>query len=107
MTVDVEKVLSRISIGKICPSMQLVIAKGADFRSEHKALGITMTVYDANNEDLEPLQIFQSYPIGQFESEQAFVAWVYEKVKAVLVHELAEFFRLDGVVFQPPEHPLK
>jgi hypothetical protein len=64
--------------------------------------GYVPNAYDDNGE--VELRIFT--PIPTMFSELGFYTWVMSRLKAVVLHELCEWFRVDGKLFIDPHRPL-
>jgi hypothetical protein len=110
-------VVSRISVGKLYPAMTLSVADSAGVQNvdgkivpiNEQVLVINIDVVDAENQDLDEstFTLTQHDPLPDgVEGEEQIVAWVYSRIEAVLLHEVAEFFRFDGQRFKSPAHPL-
>ncbi len=106
VTVDLHTLVSRISLGKMSPSMRVYMTEGADAHGTYPSICIAMDIVDAQSDDATPMPLYQCYRAPTFETEQAAVHWIYDRVAEVLLHELAEFFRFDGKLVGVPEHPL-
>ena len=105
--IDWKTIVSKISLGKLYPSMRISLVDSVTPEGMRPAISIVMTVSDACETDLAPMSLFQCDPIPVgLETEEAAVEWIYSRVKAVLLHELDEFFRFDGRIFKRAQHPL-
>jgi hypothetical protein len=106
--IDITKILPKISVGKLCPSMRLSMVHHVGLYEEKPALGITIHVVDAASDDNTEVDLFQCCPLPErpFNTELAAVEWIYGRVRAVLLHELDEFFKFDGVAIKAPIHPI-
>jgi hypothetical protein len=109
--INLETLVSRITVGKLCPTMTITAMNTINHAGEPSKPGINieMTVIDAQDQRFD-LRLFQWFEVPERlltgDDERALVEWVFDRVKDVLVHELEEFFRFDNEMLRQPKHPL-
>lgn len=108
-TADLKSIVSRISLGALCPSVRVLAIDSATVEGvsiERPGIVIVIEAQDADTCTATTLCHTFPEPAGGFGSETLAAKWIFEKVRSVLVHELQEFFRFDGNKLQPPAHPI-
>jgi hypothetical protein len=107
--INLAATVAKISLGKLCPSMQLHATTIVGVNREDPAVNITIEVADADEQEyVLGLAQLHRVPFALLEGvdERPLVAWILERCQDVIMHEVAEFFRYDGARFAPPTHPL-
>lgn len=107
---DLKSIISRISLGALCPSMQVIAVDSSTIDGvpvKRPGIVVVLKVEDADTQVQKTLCHTFVEPAKGFEDEAQAVEWVFEKVRSVLVHELQEFFRFDGTKLKPPPHSIE
>jgi len=107
--INLAATVAKISLGKLCPSMQLHATTIIGVDREDVAVNIMIEVADADAQEymlgLAQLHVVPK-ALLEGDDERPLVAWILERCQDVIMHEVAEFFRYDGARFAPPAHPL-